>query len=81
MPNWNQILNELQRAGGAHDVIRRRYLKELSDRTQRNTIIYYSGWLQKEQIARQHPEPFSVNDNDKNGIHGDDPQDEPRQGS
>ena len=68
MPNWNEILNELQRAGGAHDVIRRRYLKELSERTGRNTIIYYSGWLQKGQIASQHPEPFSVNDNDKNGF-------------
>src|SRR6266545_4330314 len=74
MPNWNEILQELQRAGSAHDVIRRRYLAELSERTERNTIVYYSAWLQKTQIAQQHPEPFSVNDNDKNGfmatIHG-----------
>jgi ATP-dependent protease ClpP protease subunit len=74
MPNWTEILNELQRAGSAHDVIRRRYLAELSERTGRNTIVYYSGWLHKGQLMQQYPEPFSVNDNDKNGfmatIHG-----------
>ncbi len=74
MPNWNELLGELQRAGSAHDVIRRRYLAELSEQTGRNTIVYYSAWLQKAQIAQQHPEVFSVNDNDKNGfmatIHG-----------
>jgi|SRR5680860_1035059 len=68
MPNWNGILEELQRAGSAHDVIRRRYLAELSERTGRNTIVYYSGWLHKPQFVRQHPEPFSVNDNDRNGF-------------
>jgi ATP-dependent protease ClpP protease subunit len=74
MPNWNEILQELQRAGSPHDVIRRNYLAALSERTGRNTIIYYSGWLHKPQLAQQFPEPFSVNDNDKNGfmttIHG-----------
>lgn len=74
MPNWNELLGELQRAGSAHDVIRRRYLAELSERTGRNTIVYYSAFLQKPQFQQQHPEPFSVNDSDKNGfmatIHG-----------
>jgi hypothetical protein len=74
MPNWNELLNELQRAGSPHDVIRRRYLAELSEKTGRNTIVYYSAFLQKTHIAQQHPDPFSVNDNDKNGfmatIHG-----------
>jgi hypothetical protein len=74
LPNWNEILGELQRAGSAHDVIRRRYLADLSALSGRNTIVYYSAWLQKTQIAQQHPEPFGVNDNDKNGfmatIHG-----------
>ena len=68
MPNWNELLRELQRAGSAHDVIRRRYLAELSQRTGRNTIVYYSAFLQKTQIAQEHPQPFSVNDNDKNGF-------------
>ena len=74
MPNWNELLGEIQRAGSAHDVIRRRYLAALSERTGRNTIVYYSAWLQKSQIYQQHPEPFAVDDSDKNGfmatIHG-----------
>ena len=68
MPDWNSLLQELQRAGSAHDVIRRKYLRELSDLTGRNTIVYYSAWLQKTQIAEKAPEPFLVNDNDKNGF-------------
>jgi ATP-dependent protease ClpP protease subunit len=74
VPGWNEVLSELQRAGSAHDVIRRRYLAALSERTGRNTILYYSGWLQKSPLYQQAPEPFTVNDNDKNGfmatIHG-----------
>ena len=63
MPNWNQLLDELNAAGGMHDVIRRRYLKEVSEITDRNVIIYYSGWLQKENIAG-----IEINDEDKNGF-------------
>lgn len=68
MPDWNSLLQELQRAGNAHDVIRRKYLRELSELTGRNTIVYYSAWLQKTQIAEKAPEPFLVNDSDKNGF-------------
>jgi membrane-bound ClpP family serine protease len=68
VPGWNALLPELQAAGSAHDVIRRKYLKALSERTERNTILYYSGWLQKPQIYQQAPEPFTVNDSDKNGF-------------
>lgn len=74
MPNWNEVLGELARAGSAHDVIRRKYLRELQELTGRNVIVYYSAFLQKPNIQRQHADPFSVNDNDKNGfmttIHG-----------
>lgn len=46
----------------------------MSELTGRNTIVYYSAFLQKTSVAQEHPEPFSVNDNDKNGfmatIHG-----------
>ena len=74
MPNWREIAGELQEAGSSHDLIRRKYLKRLSKRTGRNTILYYSGWLQKPGISAQQPLPFSVNDTDKNGfmtmIHG-----------
>jgi ATP-dependent protease ClpP protease subunit len=74
VPNWNDLLRLLQQAGSAHDVIRRNYLAQLSALTGRNTIVYYSAWLQKPQFASQQPEPFTVNDNDMNGfmatIHG-----------
>lgn len=74
MPSWNYLLDEIQAAGSTHDLIRRKYLRELGDRTGRNTIIYYSGWLDKGPLAAAYPEPFSVNDSDKNAfmsvIHG-----------
>ncbi len=73
MPNWKNLLDEVKAVGGAHDVVRRGYLARLSELTGRNTIVYYSGWLQK-------PGPtyrgirFDVNDADKNAfmttIHG-----------
>ena len=63
MPNWNQLLDEINAAEGTHDVIRRRYLKEVFEITGRNVIIYYSGWLQKENIAG-----IEINDEDKNGF-------------
>lgn len=63
MPNWHEIGEELKQAGSTFDVIRRRYLKDLSDKTGRNVIIYYSGWLQKNNI-----DGLQVNDADKNGL-------------
>ena len=43
MPNWHEIMQELNRSGSTFDVIRRRYLKRLSEYTGRNVIAYYSG--------------------------------------
>ena len=67
MPNWNQLLDEINDgindAERIHDVIRRRYLKKVFKLTGRNVIIYYSGWLQKENIAG-----IEINDEDKNGF-------------
>jgi ClpP class serine protease len=69
MPNWNQMLEELNTfTKSPHDLVRRKYLKSLSDITGRNVIIYYSGWLQKPELQRDHAIHFSVNDNDKNGF-------------
>jgi ATP-dependent protease ClpP protease subunit len=69
MPNWKQILDEIEATGSTHDVIRRKYLERLHSVTGRNIIIYYSGWLQKPGL-----EGTEVNDADKNGfmnaIHG-----------
>jgi membrane-bound ClpP family serine protease len=63
MPNWHDILNELKEAGSSQDIIRRKYLNLLSEKTGRNTILYYSGWLQKNNVAG-----LQVNDADKNGL-------------
>lgn len=72
MPDWNSLLDELAAiaaSGGPFDILRRKYLKQLSNMTGRNVIVYYSGWLQKFDIKE-----ISINDNDKNGfmttIHG-----------
>lgn len=64
MPNWKDILDEAQAAGSTYDVIRRQYLAKLHEKTGRNVIIYYSGWLQKPAP----PSALSLNDGDKNGF-------------
>jgi ClpP class serine protease len=64
MPNWNYIYDELNASGSVHDLLRRKYLLQLSNLTERNTIIYYSGWLNKPKISNQ----LGINDDDKNGF-------------
>lgn len=56
MPNWNDVLKEIEDFKGQHsddlevankaiDVVRRRYLERLFSHTNRNVIAYYSGIL------------------------------------
>lgn len=68
MPTWRDLLSEVQAAGSTYDVIRRKYLKRLSEHTGRNTIVYYSGWLQKAGLERFGYSGFGVADDDKNGF-------------
>lgn len=68
MPSWSHVRTETSAVGSAHDVIRRKYIAELSKLTGRNTIVYYSGWLEKSIIANQGVPGFEVNDSDKNGF-------------
>lgn len=63
MGNWNDLLDEIQEIGGPYDVLRRRYIKALSEITGRNTIAYYSGWLQKPGATGA-----DINDADKTGL-------------
>ena len=69
MPTWHSLLNETKERGSTFDVIRRERLKTLAEKTGRNVIIYYSGWLQKPKLAGT-----QVSDADKSGfmtvIHG-----------
>ncbi len=68
MPGWKAILDEVKEIGSGYDVIRRRHLAELYEVTGRNVIVYYSGWLQKEELARQGVTGFDISDADKNGF-------------
>jgi hypothetical protein len=45
VPNWNMLLDEIKAAGSQYDILRRKYLKNLSEITGRNIIAYYSAWL------------------------------------
>ena len=69
MPNWNEVIVEIQQEQiknpdvNALDTVRRKYLKKVSDITGRNTIAYYSGWLQKPQAPGT-----AVGDKDKSGF-------------
>lgn len=77
MPNWGQVLTEIQAqdaklangAKSAVDIVRRRYLEKLHKKTGRNVIAYYSGWL-------SNPTAFGIDVNDEDkaafmmAIHG-----------
>lgn len=81
MPNWNQVLDQVGRlkatelaarsqAPSPIDVIRRDYLKQLSNYTGRNVIAYYSGWM----VRSPNTPELGISDNDKNAfmatVHG-----------
>lgn len=67
MPSWNEVLLEIEqiRSQGpaSFDLIRRKYLKILFQKTDRNVIAYYSGWLQKGNLSG-----IDINDADKNSL-------------
>ena len=70
MPNFSDIQKEIgyETVPTAHDIIRKKYLKKLSEKTNRNVILYYSGWLQKPTLRLR--KIININDNDKNGFMG-----------
>lgn len=73
MPSWSQVLAEIQQHGAdlnkynqnhsPLDVVRKSYVSRLSERTGRNTICYYSAWLQKPGLSKT-----SITDDDKNAF-------------
>lgn len=64
MGNWNQILSEINESDS--NEVRRRYLKKLNEKTNRNTVCYYSGWLQK--TGARFSNITSITDDDKAGF-------------
>jgi len=70
MSNWNDIFKEVEETArktkDPHDQVRHRYLHEFSERTGRNVLAYYSGWLQ--YSGPVFPDIVSITDEDKNGF-------------
>lgn len=64
MPNWGQVLNEIQGLGNKNplDITRRKYLATMHKYTKRNIIAYYSAFLQRPCGN------VSIDDNDKNAL-------------
>ncbi len=68
MPNWKDVIEEIAQAKSEgkespFDIVRQKYLKLLSEHTERNVIAYYSGWLQNPTVF-----DVSINDDDRNGF-------------
>lgn len=67
LPHFGDILteiaNEQSKANYAFDTIRRKYLKKLSNHTERNVIAYYSGWQSKGPLAGT-----EIRDEDRDGF-------------
>jgi ClpP class serine protease len=68
------LLEQVQRAGTTFDIVRRSHLAQMFNKTKRNVIIYYSGWLQKPFLRSVPNARLDINDSDKDGfmavIHG-----------
>lgn len=62
MASWDEILRELGNIPSQVDIIRNKYMRELSSYTKRNTIAYYSSFLNKNSAGTD------VNDLDMNGF-------------
>lgn len=65
MPSWNDILIEISNSNHIHsfDETRQKYLKLLNQKTSRNVIAYYSGFLQNPGYSEN-----SISDADKNSL-------------
>lgn len=62
MASWDEVIKQVGNTPSQTDLIRNEYMKELSDYTGRNTIAYYSAFLNKEASGTD------VNDLDMNGF-------------
>lgn len=67
MPNWNEVLKEIQQEKvSSVDRVRKRYLDKLHKLRKRNIITYYSGFLQK--TSGVPGGPLGINDGDINAL-------------
>jgi hypothetical protein len=68
MPNWNEVLQQIQQiqaqGQNASNIVRSHFLQKLHQKTGRNIIAYYSGFLSKQPNIGG----LEINDEDKNGF-------------
>lgn len=68
MPTWGDIIDEIQEvedtSPSSFDKVRRKYLKQVADETDRDVILYSSGWTELDVDSPQ----FSINDTDVQGF-------------
>jgi hypothetical protein len=57
LENQKRVAQESEPKIGPHEILRRKYLQQLHERTGRATFLYYSGWMDKPQAG---PEILSV---------------------
>ena len=62
MAGWDDIIKEVSEIKRPTDVVRQKYLTNLSELTGRNTIAYYSAWLSR------HTGNIDINDLDMSGL-------------
>lgn len=62
MPSLDEILIEMSSTPSPLDIIRKKYIKELNDYTNRETIVYFSGFLNNCTTN------VDINDSDMNGF-------------
>ena len=62
VPSWDEVLNNIT-AGNGTDNVRKQYLKNLSNYTDRNVIAYYSAFLSPQAKTN-----LDINDDDVNGF-------------
>lgn len=69
MPSWGEVqqeITDLAVKGNQNPIheVRRKYIRSLSEKTKRTTIVYYSGWLSASSFLPSH----IINDDDKAGF-------------
>lgn len=64
MPSWGEVLNQVRSIDNPHDQVRRHYLNKLSEYTDRDVLLYSSGWT---HLAGHSPHTSMI-DADMQGI-------------
>lgn len=66
MSSWDETIDEVNFDPGGLDEVRRRKVRELAQKTGRNVICYYSGWLQRQDPSKAYL--VQITDDDKHGF-------------